>query len=69
MTKVGRIFNRELQKEVQKEVQKEIQKKVQKEVQNTSLSIAKRMLAQGLSISTIQNFIPDLTYDEILTLK
>lgn len=65
MTKIGRIFNRELQKEVQKEIQKE----VQKEVQNTSLSIAKRMLAQGLSISTIQNFIPDLTYDEILTLK
>lgn len=73
MTKVGRIFERELQKEVQKEVQKEIQKEVQKEVQkerkNTTLTIAKRMLTQGIPISTIQNTIPDLTYNEILMLK
>ena len=69
MTKVGRIFERELQKEVQKEVQKEIQKEVQKERKNTTLTIAKRMLTQGIPISTIQNTIPDLTYNEILMLK
>lgn len=61
MTKVGRIFERELQKEVQKEVQKERK--------NTTLTIAKRMLTQGIPISTIQNTIPDLTYNEILMLK
>ena len=69
MTKVGRIFEREQQKEVQKEVQKEIQKEVQKERKNTTLTIAKRMLTQGIPISTIQNTIPDLTYNEILMLK
>ena len=61
MTKVGRIFERELQKEVQKEVQKERK--------NTTLTIAKRILTKGIPISTIQNTIPDLTYNEILMLK
>ena len=61
MTKVGRIFEQEMQKKFQQEKQ---------EVLKTSfLAIARNLLEQGLSINAIQTAIPDLTYDEIASLK
>ena len=83
MTKVGRIFERELQKAVQIEVEKEVQKTLdvvnkekqealdtankekQEALKSSALTIARRMLTQGIPISTIQNIIPELTYSEI----
>ena len=83
MTKVGRIFERELQKAVQIEVEKEVQKTLdvvnkekqealdtankekQEALKSSTLTIARRMLTQGIPISTIQNIIPELTYSEI----
>ena len=53
MTKVGRIVEREARKYAREETKK----------------VAKRMLAQGLSIDVIQNVIPDLTYEEIISLS
>ena len=61
MTKVGHIFEREMQKKFQREKQEALK--------TSSLAIAKHLLEQGLSINAIQNAIPNLTYDEIALLK
>lgn len=57
MTKVGRIFEQEMQK------------KFQQEKHDSLIAMARRMLEQGLSIEVIQDIVPDLTYDEISSLK
>ena len=57
MTKVGRIFEQEMQK------------KFQQEKHDSLIAMARRMLEQGLSIEVIQDIVPDLTYDEIASLK
>ena len=53
MPKVGRIVERE----------------ALKYAKDKTKEIARRMLAQGLSIDVIQNAIPDLTYDGIISLN
>lgn len=57
MTKVGLIFEQEMQK------------KFQQEKHDSLIAMARRMLEQGLSIEVIQDIVPDLTYDEIASLK
>lgn len=80
MTKVGRLFEeekiealRKLEEEKNQEIKKlkkEMRREVKKQtILQSSKTIARRMLEDGMPIAEIQKFITNLSYEEIAALN